>query len=635
MRLSSRGGAGPVPEISCVLPVAGRSPLLDGCLAALRAQDVELADIVVVDDSPDGSLAPVEGARVVRSGGRGPYAARNLGTRESAGEIVLFLDVRSRPRPSWARRLAEAFRDPEVALAGSDVRIVGGASPAGQASERHDVFRLGNYLDPPFFRPYLPTCNLAVRREDLIAVGGFAERRSGADADLCWRILARPGRRLEGVPDVLMDWVARDSVRDFLEQNFRYGRSNRALRREWEAEGAPVPAPRSWLHMGLRAVAVPALIGLAAVRRRRDLVAANLVRAAGLAYDAGYRVAANAERRVVGVTNWRADADNQYLDRLMTAVGETGLEAVPLRLTPRSVLRPGLAAVHVHWPEYLVPHRTASPLDALRLARVLAALLVCRARGIRIVWTVHNLGPHDASVTWTSHRAYDVLARTADVFVTHSRAAAERAEARYPRAHGRTVVAHHGHYLGVHPPARRSRAAVRAHYGIPEDAFLLLAFGQIRPYKRLPELARALDGDAHLLVAGAAIDPSLAEELERSAGPRTHLDVRRIPDEEVADLYGAADAAAINHAEVFSSGSLLLALSQGLPVVAAASEAVAEVAGWPAVSTYDGLGELPAAVARLRDAGEADRRAAALGAAEAASWEGAAAVLHRAYLERG
>jgi glycosyltransferase involved in cell wall biosynthesis len=342
-------------------------------------------------------------------------------------------------------------------------------------------------------------------------------------------------------------------------------------------------------------------------------------------------MAARGERQLIGVTNWRADTDNQYLDRLMAAVAETGLEPVPIRLTPRAVLRSDLAAVHVHWPEYLVPHRTAAPLDALRLARLLAALQLARLRGVRVVWTVHNLGPHDASVSWAAHRAYDVVARTAGVFVTHSRAAAARAEARYPRARGRTVVAPHGHYLGVHPPARTPRAEVRARHGIPGDAFLLLAFGQVRAYKRLAELASAVDGDVHLLIAGAAVDGAVATELERAAGPNVHLDIRRVPDDEVADLYGAADAAALNYAEVFSSGSLLLALSQGLPVVSAASDAVDEVAGEPAVVTFDDLTELRHAVARLRAVAPEARRAAALAAAERASWEAAAAELARAY----
>ena len=250
---------------------------------------------------------------------------------------------------------------------------------------------------------------------------------------------------------------------------------------------------------------------------------------------------------------------------------------------------------------------------------------------MRVVWTVHNLGPHDASVSWAAHRAYDLVARTADVFVAHSRAAAERAEARYPRARGRTVVAPHGHYLGVHPPARTPRAEVRARHGIPGDAFLLLAFGQIRAYKRLAELSAAVDGDVQLLIAGAAVDGEVAAELERIAGPGVHLDVRRVPDDEVADLYGAADAAVLNYAEVFSSGSLLLALSQGVPVVSAASDAVAEVAGEPAVVTFGDVRELPDAVARLRAVEPPARRAAALAAAEAASWERAAAVLARAY----
>src|SRR5213075_1195669 len=104
---------------------------------------------------------------------------------------------------------------------------------------------------------------------------------------------------------------------------------------------------------------------------------------------------------------------------------------------------------------------------------------------------------------------------------------------------GRLVVAPHGHYLGAHPSAGDAREAVRARYGIPRDAFLLLAFGQIRRYKRLAELSRAVagaqDGNLHLLVAGRAFDSALVEELEAVAAgaERVHLDLRRVPDDQV------------------------------------------------------------------------------------------------------
>jgi beta-1,4-mannosyltransferase len=276
----------------------------------------------------------------------------------------------------------------------------------------------------------------------------------------------------------------------------------------------------------------------------------------------------------------------------------------------------------------------------VRLLRLAAGLAACRLLGVRIVWTVHNLGPHEADASWAAVRAYALLARVADVFVAHSHAAAARTQSRFPRSRGRVVVAPHGHYLGAHPPAGRAREDVRARYGVPADAFLLLAFGQVRRYKRLAELggvvAGAGDGAVHLLVAGASFDPALAEDLETvpGVGDRVHLDLRRVPTEEVSELHAAADAAVCNHAELFSSGALLLALSQGLAVITAESDAAREVADWPAVSTFGDGKELLDAVGRLRDVDEATRRSAALAAASAASWEIAAGSLRAAYSRR-
>ena len=346
---------------------------------------------------------------------------------------------------------------------------------------------------------------------------------------------------------------------------------------------------------------------------------------------------------VVCVTNWLSSDDNQYLQRLTAALRAVGVTPVPIRPAPGVIVRTfarGARVVHVHWPEYLVRPFTTSrrdaALNAARLARLAAGLATCRLLRMRIVWTVHNLGPHEGDASWAAFRAYGLVARAADVFVVHSRAAARRVEARFPRARGRVVVAPHGHYRGAHPRPAAGRATVRARYGVPPGAFLLLAFGQVRRYKRLAELARALaaaeGGDVHLLVAGAALEEDLARELESLAtSGRVHVDLRRIQAEEVSELHAAADAAVFNHAELFSSGALLLALSQGLPVVTTASEAAVEVAAWPALSTFAGAEDLVAVTRRLRDVDDESRRSAATAAADGASWERAAAVLRDAY----
>jgi len=221
---------------------------------------------------------------------------------------VLFLDIRSRPRPDWSQRLTEPFRDGSVAIVGSEVRVLGGASLAARACERQQPFGLRAYLAQPFFRPYLPTCNLAVRRDDLAAVGGFSVVRSGGDAELCWRIMSRPDRRLQPVHEVLMEWVPRERLRDYLEQNYRYGKSNLELRRTWKGAGAPQVEPMARAVLARRIVKLGLRAGVSVTRRRPGALVENVVAGASLAYELGYRVAADTEPPPGGGGDARAAA---------------------------------------------------------------------------------------------------------------------------------------------------------------------------------------------------------------------------------------------------------------------------------------------------------------------------------------
>jgi colanic acid/amylovoran biosynthesis glycosyltransferase len=375
-------------RVAAVLPVRGHPSLLDGCLAALRTQATPVDELIVVDDSPDASLGEIAGARVLRSRGRGPYVARNLGWRDTDADVILFLDIRSRPRPQWGRRLCEAFLDSDVAIAGSEVRVLGGAPLGARAGERQQFFRLRYYVEKPSVPPYLPTCNLAVRRDDLAAVDGFGAVRSGGDADLCWRILRRPGRRLEPIPDVLMDWVPRERLRDYLEQNYRYGKSHHALRREWAAQGLPQLDPMPHRELAKRLATTGARAGVATLRRRPDVMLDHVVGGAGLVFQLGYRVAADTER-------WRGSRGTRFTRRLPgTAPAAGGRRVAVFRETflppSETFVRDHLLNLPSWTPVVLTTHRLSDGLqvpsiaiaDANRLGVMTRARrAVARARG--------------------------------------------------------------------------------------------------------------------------------------------------------------------------------------------------------------------------------------------------------------
>jgi glycosyltransferase involved in cell wall biosynthesis len=79
------------------------------------------------------------------------------------------------------------------------------------------------------------------------------------------------------------------------------------------------------------------------------------------------------------------------------------------------------------------------------------------------------------------------------------------------------------------------------------------------------------------------------------------------------------DAAVFAYDEMFSSGSLLLALSCGLPVVVRPTGTGSEIAGEPAMEPI-GADGLTAALAAIADGDQAARREAALASAVRYDW---------------
>ena len=287
---------------------------------------------------------------------------------------------------------------------------------------------------------------------------------------------------------------------------------------------------------------------------------------------------------------------NPYFDLLERGLAACGLTIVPdppftLRWLWQS--RREIAVLHFHWriDRYYIwqrrtqaghfrPSRFQRALTWLTLAHFVGRVLAARVLSYRLAWTVHEALPPETrrrqpgSVSRRVDRiAARLLARWA-VLLAHDHAVAEaiRSELRSPAL--RIELVPHGSYIGVYPPGR-VRSEVRAALHIDDDAFVFLCFGALRPEKQIPLLVRAFEQraleDSVLVVAGAPDDDAAVASTLRAA----RADARIVPlleaiqDERVAELYGAADAAVLARSEPWTSGSLILAMSLGVPVVAA------------------------------------------------------------------
>ena len=308
--------------------------------------------------------------------------------------------------------------------------------------------------------------------------------------------------------------------------------------------------------------------------------------------------------RAVRVHLWPRWFDNPYLPNLIASLRTAGVEAsssTPLYLGACR-LRAG-DWLHLHWPGEAHVHRSRL-LYRLHAASVRIQLHALKRRGVRIAWTAHNLVPHDDPHPDLGRRARrELLSITDHVIVHFDGARAELADAF--GYHGPCTTVHHPHYIQDYP-APPPRAEARAQLGLPADGFIALAFGRIRPYKGLGvaiEAFQRIAGEPDRLVIAGSRQGDISAELQAAHNdPRIIVRAKKIPDSEVPLYYGAADAAVIAHRAFFTSGSAVLALSMGCPVVGPALHHLADLSGPPRLYAADQtVDDLAAGLAAARD----------------------------------
>lgn len=285
---------------------------------------------------------------------------------------------------------------------------------------------------------------------------------------------------------------------------------------------------------------------------------------------------------------------NPYNRLLYEAMQAQGVEVE--EFAPERMVKERYDVWHMHWPDDWLSE--SDPWRAVRRGLGLLMLMAwARLRGTRIVWTVHNLGPHESYYPALERVFWPLFLRQIDGFISlsmHGKAAAERAFP--PLQHVPGFVVPHGHYRTAYPN-EMDRAEARAALDLDPDVPVLLYVGRIRAYKNVPHLVRTFRAmerdDVRLLVAGNPVSDTLRKAIEAAAEAdgRIQLALRFIPDGAMQLYLNAADLVVLPYRDILHSGSALLALSFDRPVMVPDRGAMEELQGhvgpgW--VHTYDG-----------------------------------------------
>lgn len=226
------------PFVSIIVAVYNRAREIGACLDSLLslAYPESRYEIIVVDDGSRDNTADVVSGYDVKlitlSENHGQSAARNRGVEAAKGEIVAFIDSDCIAEPEWLGDLVPFFQDPRTVLVGGYVASFYRDSMLDRYEEVKSPLNMGEEMvvgigaESDF---YVPTCNMLVRREQYLQIGGLNEdQRVGEDVDLCWR-LKEQGRRLLYVPKGRVKHKHRNRFMEGFKRRFQYGVSEPML----------------------------------------------------------------------------------------------------------------------------------------------------------------------------------------------------------------------------------------------------------------------------------------------------------------------------------------------------------------------------------------------------------------------
>jgi glycosyltransferase involved in cell wall biosynthesis len=223
-----------------------------------------------------------------------------------------------------------------------------------------------------------------------------------------------------------------------------------------------------------------------------------------------------------------------------------------------------------------VLHVQFLPLASYGLPLEKWLLRFARARGIKVVYTVHNVLPQDSR---ERHREmYRQIYQLADRLVCHDFRAASRLAREFAVEQKRISIIPHGPlFEGQTKTAPRQ---ARARLGFGDDECVVLWQGIVRPYKGVSFLLKAwqevcgANPRARLAVVGTG-DSDLLHMVEEEVTAlgirsRVRLELRFVPVQELADFYQAADVLVYPYSEITTSGALMTGVVHGKAVVATA-----------------------------------------------------------------
>lgn len=273
-------------------------------------------------------------------------------------------------------------------------------------------------------------------------------------------------------------------------------------------------------------------------------------------------------------------SNNGYIKLLIDAYKECGHTVVcDVNNFFESNISPDV--VHIHWPERLNHWYPLKGVDvSAHHALIRRRIRDFKAKGSKIVHTVHNLRPHSIAGENVTDDTYDLVMSEADVLVHHCERSIELAGKLYSSStSAQNIVCHHGPYKNDF--IEIDSCVAKEKLGVDRDAFVILSFGVQRPHKNehfIEEVYSSLAVPNKLLIAAGKFEFPTETKARIFYKIRNWLRSKNfvsgyrymygdISSEDLPYVLSAADVVFLGHSHGLNSGVLAMAATYSKMVV--------------------------------------------------------------------
>jgi glycosyltransferase involved in cell wall biosynthesis len=517
---------------------------------------------------------------------------RNVGVNNSKASIIAFCDAGGTPEEGWLENLVEPILNKRSEYTCGPVK-----------STRPGVYRIINDVEDGESVDGPPTANVAFTKNLFHEVGGFDERYLyGSDVDFAWKSIEIGKGPICSKKAVMgMDWGPWKLQQ---KRAWRYGKARARLTRihpkrrlgllKSQPEITAYPAlvlggivSLLFIHkkqgrIGMISV-LAAVFGLRWRNRKEEKPWS--VMADHLIYGSSYwDETLRGPRYFPKVVHTPADKGGPYVENLVRGLNKTNTRArigegptksatlnlllFPLKTMMWRVYGAKIWHIHWMWGNSLGWAKTPTIQKILRVWFEIN-LKLARRWGLKIVWTAHNLYPHE-QVFDDDRKARQVLVENCETVIVHNESAAKLVMEEF--APKRVEIIEQGNI--VFP--KTTKSAARRELEIKNNEYVILGYGKIARYKNYTKLIEAVASlpkteaeRVRVRIVGEVGEISYLHELRQISaqaekkGARIEIIEKYATEEEIGRELAASDLVSMISENILNSSTLRGAQSAG------------------------------------------------------------------------